>query len=126
VISAVVYQTLAPLVSGRVYPNTFRQPDGGMPVWPAIRYQIINSVPAADIEGTVGVELDDGTVQVDVVARTYGAMAVLRDQVIAAMQNTDPPCIRGPIRETDDAETKTHRCILEFTFYPSNALTGSP
>ncbi len=125
-ISALIHQTLGPLVHGRCYPNTFAQPNGGPPTWPAIRYTLISSNPAADICGTAGTNLDDTRVQLDVVAKTYGAAAVLRDQVVAAMQSLSPPCIRDGGFETFDDETKTHRVVMDFVFYPSSALTGSP
>ena len=126
-ISAVIHSTLGSLVNGRCYPNTFMQPDGGLPQWPAIRYTIASSDPALDICGTTNMMLDDTRIQLDVVAKTYGAAAVLRDLAIAAMMNVNPPAVRqtGGF-ETYDVETKTHRVVLEYVFHPSSALTGSP
>lgn len=127
-ISALVFQTLKGLVHNRVYPNTFEQPSGQPPRWPAIRYTVIASEPTPDICGTVGVNLDDVRVQLDIVAQTYGAAVVLRDQVIAAMAlvTTVPMMRQSSGFETYDDETKTHRIVIEYVFYPSSALTGSP
>jgi hypothetical protein len=130
VISAIIHSALGPLVGGRVYPNTFEQPNTEpprLPTWPAVRYQFISSDPAADICGTAGEELDDVRVQIDVVAKTFGAMKTLKEQVITAMMVVAPPAQRQPGGiETYDAETKTHRAVLEYVFYPSSAFTGSP
>lgn len=127
-ISGIIHTTLGSLVSNRVYPNTFLQPPNEtLPTWPAIRYQILDGDAAPDICGTTDVLLDDAEVQIDVVAKTYGAAAVLRDQVIAALRAlTDPPSIRRGLFETYDSETKTHRVILRYLFSPSSAFTGSP
>jgi len=119
VISGVVFGALKNLVSNRCYPNTFPQPPA-VPIWPAIRYTIISSVNEADLCGTDTVDTDDTRVQVDVVAKTEGAAATLRDQVITAMQTTDPPCARDGWFETYEAETETHRISLDFIFYASS------
>lgn len=127
-ISALIHTTLGSLVGGRVYPNVFPQPQGtpNKPRWPAIRYSLTyGSTP--DICGVPGHSLDDVRAQLDIVADSYGAAVILRDQVISALDSTSPPSIRqdGGF-ETFDVETKTHRVVLEYVFYPSSALTGSP
>lgn len=125
-ISAVVFTALGPLVSNRVYPNTFPQPDNNQPpVWPSIRYTVISRDPIQDICGTDYGDTDDTRVQVDVVAKTYGAMITLRDQVSVAMDGLSPPVRRQNEFETYDVETKTHRAVMEFLFTPSSPA-GSP
>ena len=125
-ISGIVFSALKGLVGNRCFPNTFMQQDR-LPSWPAIRYTVIGSDPTPDIMGTADVLLDDVRVQIDVVDLTYGGAVVLRDRVIAAMSTLTPPAVRQPSGfETFDAETKTHRVVLEYVFYPSSALTGSP
>lgn len=124
-ISGVIFTALRSLVNDRCYPSKFEQPDGTLPPWPAIRYTVVNANNVPTICGTDDVDTDDTTVQIDVVAKTHGGMVTVRDQVITAMQATYPPCIRDSVFETWDTETKTHRCVLTYTFYASSAA-GSP
>lgn len=135
-ISGVVYSLLSPLVAGgRCTPSRFRQeaigapgttvPGLSAPSWPAIRYTIISGFNVPTICGTDTVDTDDTRVQVDVVDLTYGGMVTLRDSVINAFANTTPPCTRDNYFETWDAETKTHRGVLDFVFYASTG-SGSP
>lgn len=134
-ISGVVFTALRGLVNDRCYPIEFPQElitppstvSGGTPypTWPAIRYQQISGDNVPTICGTDTEDTDDTSVQVDVVARTHGAMRALVTQVIAALQVTDPPCVRDFFFEDYDEETKTYRGILRFTFYASSA-SGSP
>ncbi len=135
-ISGVIYTALQSLVSGRCYPSRFPQDASGAPgtsaptlsapQWPAIRYTIVDAQNEPTICGTDSVETDDTRVQIDVVALTHGAMLTIRDQVIAALLSTDPPGYRENYFETWDAETKTHRGILLFSFFASSAAGGSP
>jgi hypothetical protein len=127
VIEGLVRSALTGLVGGRCYPNTFIQPDGSLPTWPAIRYTVISTDPTPDIEGTADTLLDDVRVQIDFVAKTYGGALTLSHQAIAAINAISPPALREPGGfQTYDAETKTHRVAHEFVFYQSSALTGSP
>lgn len=119
-ISAVVREALRGLVAGRCYPNTFPQAPA-VPVWPSIRYSVISQQPVADICGTGDVSTDDTRIQVDIVAKTYGAAITLRDQVITAMVGLDPPAARDGGFEDYDAETETHRCTLDFIFCASSS-----
>lgn len=135
-ISAVVYTALRALVNDRCYPSAFPQEDIAAPgvstpalvkpTWPAIRYTLIDGSNDATICGTDTVDTDDTTIQIDVVALTYGAMVTLRDQVISALQATDPPCTRDGYFETKDPETKTHRGILTYRFFASSLGGVSP
>jgi len=119
-ISGVLFTALRGLVADRVYPSTFQQPDGNLPAWPAIRFTFIDSTPAIEICGTDSGASDDAHVQIDVVAKSYGAMTALRTQVMDALQNLEPPAVRTGGFETYDTETKTHRAVLEYAFYPSS------
>lgn len=119
-ISGVVFDALKMLVSNRCYPNTFPQ-EPEVPVWPAIRFTIIGETPYPDLCGTDDGSTDDARVQVDCVAKTYGAAKSLRDSVVAAMMVTDPPCVRDGAFEAFDPETKTHRVTVDFIFTPSSS-----
>lgn len=125
-IEATVFTTLRGLVNDRCYPARFPQNEKGeiTTIWPAIRYTVVTAFNDADICGTDTVDTDDTEIQVDGVAKTHGAMIALRDQIIAAMQTTSPPCVRTNRFETFDPETRTYRAVLSFTFHPSSS--GSP
>lgn len=119
-IPEVIYQELRALVADRVYPSVFPQGDR-LPTWPAIRFTLVSADPEPSLCGTNDEGTDSTRVQVDIVASTYDGMRALKAQVIAALETTDPPCVREPGGfETYDAETKTHRATVDFTFYPSS------
>lgn len=134
-ISGIVFTALRGLVNDRCYPVEFPQElinppasaSGGTPypTWPAIRYQQINSNNDPTICGSDTEDTDDTSVQIDVVARTHGAMRALVTQVISQLLVTDPPCVRDFFAEEYDEDTKTHRGILRYTFYASTPF-GSP
>jgi len=117
-IYGVVFTALKGLVANRCYPNTF--PQGAVPVWPAIRYTLVTAVPDNTLCGSDVGETDEYHVQIDVVALTQGAASALADQVMAALQDTDPPATRDSKFETFDPETKTHRVVLDYLFHPSS------
>lgn len=119
-VSAVVFTALRSLVSDRVYPGTFLQPDGSFPTWPAIRYATLDAEPDTTICGNDLGETDNENVQIDVAAKSFGAMIALRDQVFAALQNVDPPAVRERWFWLSDPETKTFRAVLEYSFHPSS------
>lgn len=123
VISGVVFQALHNLVDGRCYKSKFKQEERA-PKWPAIRYTITDSLPEADICGTDLGETDETRVQIDCVALSPGAVEILRDQVLVAMQDVYPPCTREGMFETFDSETKTDRIIIEYSFHPSSQATS--
>lgn len=124
-IPELIFQRLGPLVGDRVYPNDFPQVSTA-PVWPAIRYTLSND-PAASVCGTNDEDTDDVDAQLDVVAKTFAGMRALKAQVIAALENTDPPCSRQPGGfETFDFETKTHRAVLKYLFQQSSDDGDSP
>jgi len=117
----VLYQELRALVADRAYPNTFPQGDA-LPVWPALRYTIVSNDVAGSLCGTNNEDTDDVRVQVDIVATTYSGMRLLKSQVLTTLEETDPPCSRQPGGfETYDAETKTHRAVVDYLFQQSSA-----
>lgn len=128
-IPGVLFAALRGLVNDRCYPSAFPQEDiAGVgvsvpgkvkPTWPAIRYTVVDAFNEPTICGTDTTDTDSTTVQIDVVALTYGAVQVLKDQVIAALQPVSPPCIRERYFEDYDTQTKTHRVILTYIFHAS-------
>jgi hypothetical protein len=126
-----VARTLATVatLSTRIYEGTFPQPPA-VPVWPAARFTFVGNTPYAALCGDSDIEADDVRVQIDlVVAETAGTAALhtLRAAVIAAMSAMVLQSGETPLpstRDTDlyefDAETKTHRFILDFLLTPSS------
>lgn len=118
---AVVVSLLSSLVSGRVYASTFPQ-EPEEPTWPAIRFTVVGVSPVVDQCSSADTDTDDTRVQIDVVSRDYDEMVSLKASVIAAMATSTPAAQREPGGfETFDADTKTHRAVLDFTFQPSSA-----
>ena len=115
-----IFQALRSLFADRVYPGTFPQPPA-RPVWPACRYTLVSATVYDDQCGNDGGETDDESYQLDIVHANYDDMRALVRQVRLALQATDPPCGIGGFRETFDPETKTHRGVLDVTFYPSSS-----
>jgi hypothetical protein len=115
-----LYTTLGPLVGNRCYPQEFPQATSA-PVWPAIRYSVIDETPEPSVCGTNAGSDDRVRVQLDVVARDYSAMRTLKAAVLQALASTSPPNTRDAGFEFFDPETKTHRGVLLFTFHPSSA-----
>lgn len=117
-LEADLFSALKSLVGNRMSPNTFPQPPA-RPTWPAIRYTIIDSIPVVDLCG----DGDDATatprIQLDLVAEEYTAVRALRLQVLPIMQSFSPPAILEFSSSLYDAETKTHREILSYTFHGS-------
>lgn len=125
-IEGVVFTALKSLVGNRCYPNTFIQPeDGALPTWPAIRYTLISGDNAFDLCGTDNVDTDDTVVQLDLVAKTHGAVVTLRDQAITAMQGLTPPAVRLSMFNEYDETTKTYRITMDYLFSASSS-GGSP
>lgn len=123
-IEGAIYGALKGLVANRCYPITFEQPGDALPVWPAIRYTIVSSVSEVDICGTDTVDTDDVRVQLDLVAKTHGAVVALRDQVITAMMALAIPARRESTQQEYDQETKTYRVIMDYLL--SQSSNGSP
>lgn len=107
-----LFTALRSLVSNRVYPTIFQQPDGTLPAWPALRYTITASVPIEDLCGDGDDQTADVSVQIDVVDKTYAAVSTLRLSVMAAMRGLPTPARMSFSSREYDSETLTHRAIL--------------
>jgi hypothetical protein len=120
-IEGTVYTLLSPLVAdGHCLPSRFEQ-SRTLPLWPAIRYTIVSNDADETVCGTDNADTDDVRVQIDVVAKTHGAMLTLRDQVITALMSNIPPPARQPGGfQTYDEETKVHRTVLDYVFQQSS------
>lgn len=112
-------------MANRVYPLTFIQPNGALPVWPAIRYSFISVIPATTVCGDGGDETADTRVQIDAVDKTFMAMRALRMEIMLAMLTFYPPAIFENDFEEYDADTKTYRVSLDYIIYKSST-PGSP
>lgn len=117
-VEADLYAELAPLVANRVYPNTFPLSPPN-PAWPSIRYSFASEVPAIALCGNSDDASADTRVQLDLVAATYSAARGLRQSVMAAMETFDPPAVLQSSFGQYDAETKTHREILDYLIHAS-------
>lgn len=115
-VSTDIFNTLQALVSGRCYPDTFAQPSGNLPDWPAIRYTLIGGDTHPDICGTGDGSADTPLVQIDIVTATHAERETLRSQVRAAMAAlVNPPCtLQGAPRNEYESDTKTYRASLDF------------
>ena len=118
-IEATIFTRLGPLVGNRCYPDVIPQA-ADSPKFPQIVYSRISATPGEDLDGDGGDETADVRMQLDIYAQSYGAAKTLRDQVKNAMADFDPPEIWDAERWIYEAETKTHRCILDYLFYPSS------
>lgn len=135
-IGGVIFAALRGLVNDHCYPSRFPQPTvegpgtesttATGPSWPAIRYTVTGRFNDPSVCGTTGFADDEIDIQIDVVARTHGAMTTLCEEVDAQLRaQTDPPFTRENVFETWDAETRTHRGILTYKAYASEGI-GSP
>lgn len=120
-----LFSKLGPLVANRVYPETFIQPNGNLPVWPAIRYDLISEVPMKMLCGDSGDDAPDTRVQIDAVHKTFKEVRALRLDVMAAMQTFAPPAILENTFSEYDLETKTYRVSMDYVIYKSSSA-GSP
>lgn len=120
IIEAGIFTRLQALVTGRCYVNAFPQ-SPTTPVFPAIVYHRISTVPGEDICGNGDDAEADVRIQIDMVTKSYGATVTLRDQVKTAMADFDPPAIWDGEQWFYEPETKTHQCSLDYLFYPSSA-----
>lgn len=119
-----LYLLLGPLVGFRVYPDTFVQNDGALPIWPAIRYTQVAGTVTPDVCGDGEIEEEDPQIQLDVVAKTADERETLLAGVRTAMKTFDPPAIlQGSPFKTYDSETKTFRATMDYVVYPSSEPT---
>ncbi len=121
-----LFTTLRSLVSDRVYPQTFEQPSGTLPLWPAIRYTVTNTVPVEDLCGDGDDETADIYVQIDAVDETYSKMRSLRLEIMESMRSFPTPARLSGSLDVYDVETKTHRAILSYTISGSSSEDSPP
>ena len=114
-----IFTALGPLVANRVYPVTFPQAPA-VPVWPAIRYTPIGGTMQSTSCGDANDP--DISIQIDVVATTFSAVITLTESVKTAFNTFSVPAVLENFQIFDyDAETKTHRAILQYTIAGSSA-----
>jgi len=112
-----LFMALGPLVSNRVYPDTFPQDYA----WPAIRYTFVSAVPDATVCGNGGDDTTNFRVQIDGVAKPDTARDALRLSIMDAMRAFDPPAICLSWEKSYDPETKGYRIRLDYLIQPSSA-----
>lgn len=105
-----LFELLAPLVGGRVYP--LYVPEAQNPKAPYIIYNIISSLPDNTLDGVTG--HDWVNVQIDVYGKTYDATASLANQVVTALNSIKPSIYDGTIYTTED---HFYRAIIEYQFW---------
>lgn len=117
-LKADLYTLLAPLVGNRCYPLTFVQPNGSLPVWPAIRYTVVGGDPTQDICGSGDADGDTTRVQIDLVAATNAELSTLLASVRTALRDATvfAATLAGSPEEVWDIDTKTHRAIAIYQF----------
>ncbi len=120
--AAAVFDALKSLVNNRCYPDTFAQPSGLLPNWPAIRVVFVPGQTYPSICGNADPETADQRVQIDGAAKTAVARDALSLAIQAAMNNFSPPAILQGTAETDyDSETKTYRVTLDYVIHGSSS-----
>lgn len=118
----VVFDTLSPLVGGRVHANTFPQTPA-VPITPAILVTFAGNAVTQDVCGAGTDDEADTRVQTDVYSTTFDGARAIRLQVLATMAALTPPMVwqgDNPVPPYD-FELKLHRCSLDFIHYPSSA-----
>jgi len=124
-LEADLFTALRTLVANRVYPETFIQPNGALPVWPSIRYDLISEVPMRTLCKDSGDDAPDTRVQIDGVDKTFMQARALRISIMAAMQSFVPPAVLENTFSEYDTETKTFRVSMDYVIYKSSPA-GSP
>lgn len=114
-----LFAALKSLVGNRMSPNAFPQPLD-KPTWPAIRYTI-TTTPIVDIGGDGDDSTSEVRAQLDLVAERFDTVRTLRLSVMALMRSFTPPATLEQDLLTFDAETKTHRVILQYLFHGSSS-----
>lgn len=116
---AELYSRMAPLVGNRVFPVTY--PQEPLPTWPAIRY---TPTGGALQQTSCGDAMDgDVSVQIDVVALKFVDLVPLVAQVRTSLDAFSVPCVLDSEPGFEyDAETKTHRAILQYTIAGSTTF----
>ncbi len=104
-----------------VYQDAFPQPEGGAPVWPAVRFTLTGGTVYEDLCGDGDDNADDVRVQIDVVAETTAERRAIWDAVRAAMKTVVPPAVlQGPPVMSPDMETRTYRAMGDWMIFGSS------
>ena len=119
-VEASLFTALRAIVSDRCYPLAFPL-SPPRPQWPAIRYTLVSTVPAAALCGDTGDEGSDFRVQIDCVAQTFVEVRTTRLLVIAAMASFAPPAVLQNTSSLFDPETATYTESVEYLIHASTA-----
>jgi len=124
-VSAAIVTALGSLVGGRVHARQFpQQISGAAPTYPAIRFNIIDSIPSIDITGGGPTDLaDDIRVQIDVVSdatKPETSHLALVAAVRAALDALGREWVFDAQRGLpDDFDKRTHANTLDWVIYHS-------
>lgn len=130
-ITAAALAVLRPLVGGRVHARSFPQPSGlAGPMWPAIRYTVIDLSPTPDLCGGGDEDAADIRVQFDVVSdKALGEPAhnALVRQVRQALSALGRDWVWDAERDLpDDLDKKTSGTSIDFVVYLSSEDVAAP
>src|SRR5690606_23830208 len=103
---------LLPLVDSRVYFAILPLEAVTADVWPCITLPTEIITPDNTTCGSS--DLEDYRMQIDLYARSYGALVTLRKQVFAAIEAQFPHAERVNDMTDYDADLKLHRRIIEY------------
>lgn len=117
-VSSQLFTALKGLVGNRCYPDTFMQPDGNLPVWPAIRYTVTGGDTFGTICGTSDGDEDTPSIQVDLVCATQASRETLTASVRTAMAAmATPTSLENTPTNEYDSETKTYRVRFDYLIH---------
>jgi hypothetical protein len=111
VIQEQVFSALAPLVSGRVYPNT--APD--KPTTPYIVYTRVASTPENTLDD--GQSIQQTRLQIDIYDKTYAGVQALAQLVEAALTVAPIGAIQLLDQDQYEPEVKLHRVIHDYSIW---------
>jgi len=114
-ISSELNAALSGLVSGRVYPDIFKQ---DCP-YPAMRYTHVSAVPGATICGSGGEDAADYRIQLDIVAKTGVERDALRTAALAAIDAMATPAVIDSWDSSYDIEAKAYVTRIDILVHPS-------
>ena len=109
---------LEPFVESRVYPNTIPQPDGVLPPFPVIRYQVIATETDTDLCGDG--DADNVRIQLDIIDSSYSGAMMIRDLIRVAMHSHVSPAVLEDSASDYDADVKAHRIRMDYVIYLSS------
>jgi hypothetical protein len=121
-IALIIKTALNGLVQNRVYRLIFPQPPAA-PVWPAIRYTFVSTVPRATWCGDNGEAGAEYRLQIDVVdaeSKGFTSFITFCNSVKSSIKAANVDYHLENQLEDFDEETKTLRMILEYSIFTSN------